>query len=312
MGQGINPHGGCSTRKPYVGGGLSHAETMTAITAAVDQHGFTECGGKLYAVGGEISGAAQSNAVYEYDPAANTWATKEVLPISVQSPGVESVGGKVYCIGGLTADGVTDKVYEYDPTGDTWTEKTAFPAAREDFGTAVVDGLIYCFGGVNPAGAGTIFKRLDIYNPATNAWATGADMPDYKLLGNFGCAYGGKVYAIGATNTFADYPALSGVAASYVYDPATDAWAAIADVPTPRCYSEVVALGGKLYSIAGCTTNTTTYSLVIDVYNPATGAWTALAAPVASRGVGVAVYDGAIYLSGGFTGTVKDTLFRLS
>lgn len=282
---------------------------MTAITAGVNQHGFEECGGLLYAVAGEAAGG-MTNAVYAYDPAANTWAAKENYPISVQSPVLRAAGGKLYGIGGYNSSTGTfyKKVYEYDPGANTWTEKTDMPTAREDMGSAVIGTKIYVFGGV---AAPTLYKCLEIYDTATDTWTTGADMPDYKLLGDFGAALDGYVYAIGATNTFADYPTLHPVVTCYKYNPSTDTWSTIADMPASNCYTEVAVLNGKLYTAAGCPVDTTHYSNAMYEYNPATDTWATLAAPAAVRGAGLAEYNGAIYMCGGYNGDYTTALYKI-
>lgn len=254
---------------------------------------------------GGINGT-EVNDVYAYDPATNTWATKADLPISVQSMVVRAVGGKLYSIGGYNSGlGVVYKdVYEYDPASNEWTKKTDMPTAREDMGAAVVGTKIYVFGGLGPPGTPT--KALEIYETTTDTWTTGADMPEFKLLGDFGMSLNGLVYAIGGTNTFEDYPALTPVGASYVYNPSTNQWTAISDMPAPRCYAKTIAFRGKLYTIGGCTVNTTTYVSTVYAYDPGSDSW-ALAGATAppARGVGAAVYDNKIYLSGGFDGSSR-------
>jgi N-acetylneuraminic acid mutarotase len=300
-----------ATISPSINNHISHAFALTAIPAAVNQHGFEECGGLLYAVAGEVAAGGVTNAVYAYDPVAGTWAQKANLPISVQSPVVRSVGGKLYCIGGYNNTlGVFYKdVYEYDPGTDAWTKKTDMPTAREDMGSAVIGTKIYVFGGV---AAPTLYKCLEIYDTVANTWATGADMPDYKLLGDFGAALDGYVYAIGATNTMADYPTLHPVTACYRYDPAANEWTSIADIPVSTCYKEVVPLYGKLYAIAGCAVNTTTPTDAIYEYDPTSNSWGKFTAPVSYRGAGLTAYSGAIYMCGGYQGgAMQNSLYRI-
>src|SRR3712207_7463506 len=54
----------------------------------------------------------------------------------------------------------------------------------------------------------------------------------------------GKIYAVGGRNT-------ADVGANEVYDPATNTWSKLANMPTPRDHLGVVTLGGKIYAIAG-------------------------------------------------------------
>lgn len=290
---------------------LPHVRLLD-LPVARNQHGFEECGGKLYAVAGELS-AGVTNTVYEYDPVGNTWTSKTNLPISVQSPILRAVSGKLYLIGGLNNSTSTHyaTVYEYDPVANTWTAKTSAPTAREDMGSAVHDGKIYVFGGLKPPG-NTVTKVLEIYDPVADSWSVGADMPDFKQLGDFGASYNGKIYAVGATNTMTGYPNLTPVTTVYEYDPIGDSWATLASIPVSTCYKEVVELSGKLYVVSGCTSSTTTYTAATYSYNIATNQWTQeVDAPFGARGIGLATYSGNIYSCGGFNNGAVKHLYRL-
>lgn len=284
------------------------------MPGGLNQHGFEACSGKLYVVAGEGPNAGDHSAkTYEYDPATDAWTTKLDLPIAVQSGILRAVGTKLYYIGGYTSATHTyyPDTYEFDPGANTWTKKTDAPTAREDMGSAVIDGKIYVFGGIATAG---ITKALEIYDPATDTWDTGADMPDYKLLGDFGCAHDGKIYAFDANSTMADYPTFHVTGAVYVYDPDTDTWETKATaMPLPRCYKEAVSIGSNIYIGPGAITNTTTYTNTIYRYNPANDTWTEMPpSPYGARGVGLCVLNGAVYMSGGYNANgMLASLYRM-
>jgi N-acetylneuraminic acid mutarotase len=292
---------------------------LADIPITIEQHGFAELGGLLYIVGGH-NGAAHSNKTYAYDPADNTWTEKADYPIAAQSIVLRVVGGKLYGIGGWNSNLTTvyAKVYEYDPDLDTWTAKTDMPTAREDFGSAVVGTLVYCFGGLSGSAPQVMSKKLEIYDTVANTWdATKPDMPDNKLLGDFGAEVGGKVYAIGATNYFTNYPNLVPFSATYEFDPTAGTWATKTACPLPRCYTEAEPLNGRIYITSGARATTTNYTQTVYSYNPADDTWRqeipALGAPYAGAGAGLAVYDGNIYMSGGNTGSAPvKYLYRLS
>lgn len=292
---------------------------LANIPITIEQHGFDELGGLLYVVAGH-NGTAHSNKVYAYDPASNSWSEKADYPIAAQSIVLRAVNGKLYGIGGWNSSTSTvyNKVYEYDPALNTWTEKTAMTTAREDFGAAVVGDLIYCFGGLAGASPQVMSKVLEIYDTANDTWdATKPDMPDNKLLGDFGATMGGKVYAIGATNYFTNYPSLVPTSTVYEFDPVAGTWATKTACPLPRCYTEVAVLNDLLYIVSGARATSTNYTHTIYHYDPTGDAWTqdvpALGAPYAAAGSGLVAYNGAIYMSGGNTGSGPvNYLYRLS
>jgi N-acetylneuraminic acid mutarotase len=295
-----------------MGGALTHSTKLADMPGILNQHGFEELNGLLYAVAGETT-VISSNSCYAYDPIAGTWATKASLPILVESPVLRAVNGKLYCIGGLVSElTVTADVYEYDPGANTWTKKASMPTPREDMGSAVVDGKIYVFGGLTTNNTPT--KVLEIYDPATDEWTTGAPLPDFKHFGDFGCALNGMIYAIGSSNTFANYPLLHPVTACYRYNPVTNVWSTIASIPVSTCYKEVVPFNGMLYVVSGCTDSSTTYTNLIQAYHPGRNQWITcdLPAPYEARGIGLAVYNGELYMSGGAWFGAQKYFWKLS
>lgn len=301
-------------KSPFLSGGLSRSTQLADMPAGVNQHGFEELNGILYAVGGENSGLGDVQTLYAYDPVANSWATKTNLPIKVQSPVVRAVGNKLYCIGGLDESQICHAdTYEYDPVGNTWTKKSNMPTAREDMGSAVVNGKIYVFGGLG-ATAGVPTSALEIYDPSIDQWSSATSMPVFKHLGDFGAAVNGKIYAIGGTNTMLNYPTLYPDTRCYVYDPTVDIWTRIADIPVSTCYKEACVLNGKIYIFTGCTISTTTFTDAAYTYDPISGQWAlaGILTPYSARGTGTCVYNGEIYICGGYTNTTLKNLYKLS
>ena len=310
-----------SRRSTYIGPAeaptwASYTTRLADAPVAVSSHGFVELSGLLYSVSG-----GHQTYVYAYNPATNTWTEKADYPIGVQSLCVRAVNGKLYGIGGHNSDTHVfyGDVYEYDPAANTWTQKTSMPTPREDFGSAVIDGKIYCFGGLTDTPADyTPTKVLEIYDPATDTWdVTKADMPDYKHFGDFGEAVDGKIYAIGGSNTFADYPLITPHNTIYEYDPGTDTWAIKAACVGSTSYREIVALNGKIYQIGGCTISNYHLTSSIYTYTPATDTWEALCleggAPYLASYVAFEVYNGSIYMCGGVysKGSSVNYLYRL-
>ena len=107
----------------------------------------------------------------------------------------------------------TTKSYAYEPDSGSWSDSLAerpYPGGAH--GSEVIGGRVFLFGGTG-ASAG----KVQIYDPLTDAWSFGADMPWQAN----GCSTGvinGLVYACGGL--------VGGVPVSTcgVYDPGTDRW----------------------------------------------------------------------------------------
>ena len=149
--------------------------------------------------------------------------------------------------------------------------------------------------GYLPTPVATPFVRPD-------TWTTRAAMPTGR--NGLGLAQGpnGKLYAIGGST-------IEGATGSHVatveeYDPAGDAWAMRAPMPTARSQLALVAHpNGRLYAIGGG--GAAGALAVVEEYDPVTDSWRGRAPmPTARYGLAAAVMpDGTIYAAGGYNPT---------
>jgi len=197
-----------------------------AIAAAVD--------GKIYVIGGAttMEGSKQpfftafgparvlgTNQVY--DPATNTWESRNSMSVPRNHAFSGVVNGKIYVIGGRTGHGFilsatnTDVVEEYDPASDMWSlPKERMPTARSG-GASGSDGRrIYVAGGeVTTTELVAAFRAVEAYDPVTNSWTTLPSMPMPRhgaagaVIGNRFHLVSGMIQSAGAL-TFLD-PTLS-------------------------------------------------------------------------------------------------------
>ena len=162
----------------------------SAIAAEVD--------GKIYVIGGATTmegdkapfftafGPAKVLATNEvYDPATNTWESRNPMSVPRNHAFSGVVNGKIYVIGGRTGHGFilsatnTDVVEAYDPAANTWSmPKERMPTARSG-GASGTDGRrIYVAGGeVTTSELVGAFRAVEAYDPATNSWMTMPSMP---------------------------------------------------------------------------------------------------------------------------------------
>ena len=88
----------------------------------------------------------------------------------------------------------------------------------------------------------------------------------------------GKLYAVGGGNDDDGY--LSSVER---YDPALDAWEAVAPMAEAREAHAVAVLDGKLYSVGGYDDGGDNRISSVERYDPSVGAWEAVAPMAAAR-----------------------------
>lgn len=254
-------------------------------------------GGKFYA----ISGFATARLGI-YDPISNTWTTGAPLPADTgynlrQYFGTAVLDGKIYVVGGDTGgSGDRATLLRYDTVLNSWTTLAPMPlGSRYALGAAAINGKIYAVGGIH-IGDSAILSRLEVYDPATNTWATKTSMPTPHhdaLVGTIN----GKLYVAGGVVDSAN----TSTTALHIYDPATDNWSTGAPMPFTG-NGDGVVLGGKLFSIGyGPSPERRVFA-----YDAATDSWITDFAlmPTGRHAIGVAAdeVNNKIYAVGGWNG----------
>jgi len=246
---------------------------------------------------------------------SNRWYTRPDLPTARSHAAAATVNGLVYLIGGqlytpepeglqaavrvgtgsmaaITAPPLRS-VDVYNPDLKSYRRATPLPSARSQTnGAAVINGKIYVSGGVDSTSY-TWTKTLFIYDPATNSWTKGADMPN-RTSGGVSGVINGKLYVV--TTPLVDAP--TGMSRVYRYDPATNKWTSRAGTIYPHFAGAGGAVNGKFY-IVGAFAGKQHYGEV-EEYDPATNVWTFKGRrPVARSGAAGAVINGKLYIAGG-------------
>src|SRR5207245_884689 len=98
-----------------------------------------------------------------------------------------TIGQNIYVLGG--GAGFFNNI-KYDPTINTWTQIAGSPNGLVDGGAATIDGKIYMVSAPPLNGA------VQIYDPQTNNWTTGATMPSQRD-GFVVAAANKKLYVLG-------------------------------------------------------------------------------------------------------------------
>jgi N-acetylneuraminic acid mutarotase len=174
-----------------------------------------------------------------------------------------------------------------------WTSRTRAAVARIGHGTIATNGRIYVFGGMNSTG---VLNSLEIYNPSTNTWSSGAPMPVATGGMSFVLGSNGYIYMFGGITS-------THVSTTYRYTPSTNTWTALAGMPV--ALFEAAAAGttnGKIYVFGGepstalgtSTSGTWIYDIATNTWS--TGANMPLGVQQHSAITGA---DGRIYIIGG-------------
>jgi N-acetylneuraminic acid mutarotase len=215
--------------------------------------------GYIIAQAGDTTGGESTTVsqVWMYDPSVNAWTQKNNFPGAENAPTVFVINDTAYAgLGKDTLGVLHSDFWRYNATTDQWTQLTAqFPgAARWLAMTFVIGGKGYvgCGGDY-----GTDYNDLYEYDPGSNTWTQRASLPGIIRQTGFGIAIGNYGYmGLGV-----DGPAGNTVLSdSYRYDPSSDSWTQIANIPGAREYPGAFVINDTLYiSDGGDSTDANNY-----------------------------------------------------
>jgi N-acetylneuraminic acid mutarotase len=221
--------------------------------------------GKIYLIGGQTTADDPSyvSAVHELNPATGEWAARAPMP-TARSAGVAIVhDGKIYVAGGRPPRGHDFAVY--DPAADRWEVLPNLPSQRNHITGAAINGRIHVVGGREGPGLSPLMTTAhEVFDPGTRTWTAAAPMLRARSGMNGvmarGCfhVWGGE----GPSGMFADHD---------YYDPRTDQWSRLADMPIPvhGVYGSA-HVGGLIWVAGGGTDIGGNHgSLHTQVYRPA-------------------------------------------
>lgn len=146
---------------------------------------LVEHGGNLYRVGGftaknkddEDQSLWSQESFACFDPASGQWTELAPLPSGRSSHDAAVVDGKLYVVGGWNMQGASETkwhtsavVCDLTQPELKWTEIAAPPFQRRAVSLAACKGKLFVVGGMQEDNQ--ITTRVDVFDPATNAWTT--------------------------------------------------------------------------------------------------------------------------------------------
>ncbi len=211
--------------------------------------------------------------------AGNSWTTKAPMPTARGGLGVAVVNGMIYAIGGSNNNTQLAVNEEYNPVTDAWTTKTPMPIARSGFAIAVYQNKIYCIGGTTGSSDNFVsgFTGVnEVYDPATDTWATKMPMPTPRadLCASI---VNGTIYCIGGKKYWGVDPFYQELNVTEAYNPASNSWTTKSPMPIPVLGAASAVLDGKIYIIGGARHFQQGWELSTvgstQVYDPENDAW---------------------------------------
>jgi hypothetical protein len=208
--------------------------TLTGLPVATRAAAAATVGDTIYVVGGTTP-AGNTAATWAWD--GRDWTARAPLPHAVFNHSAVALGGRLYVLGGFAEGRERREVYRYDPAADRWALVTRLPRPNHAFGAVAYRGELWTLGGRRGE---DVLRQVWIWSPGTGRWRRGPAMPKrMELLG--AAVAGDDIHAVWESTY-------------QIYDGATGGWR---QGPTPlvtRHALEAFAIGGRLFTVGGCTT----------------------------------------------------------
>ena len=217
------------------------------------------------------------------------------------------VGDKWYLVGGRG----NRPVDIFDPATNTWTNGAQPPFQMHHFQGIEYEGNLWIIGAFTGGFPNeTPISNIWIYNPTTDAWHEGPEIPANRRRGSAGVVvYNDEIYLVcGIQNGHVN----GWVPWVDKYDPSTGTWTQLADAPIERDHYHAAVHDGKIYNMGGRRTGFggSTFNPTVaqvDVYDIASNSWQQLPAtsniPTERAGCFTGVIGDEVIVAGGESGS---------
>jgi N-acetylneuraminic acid mutarotase len=248
--------------------------------------------GTVWVVGGLERGSRGSRRVEGYDPVINGWKSGPDLPVRLHHEMVVTYKGELVVIGGWIPKGsdpsaeISDRVFAL--RGGRWVSLPSLDRPRAAGAAAVVGDRIVVVGGQT---GGRLLDTTEVFDG--ERWSAGADIPSPRE--HLAAASDGRyVYAVGGRRLSPD----KNSAALERYEPATDRWQRLPDMPTARGGLGAAIVDGHLLALGG---ESPTDALgEVESYSLAREQWSnAPSMRTPRHGIAAAVIERSLYSLGG-------------
>jgi non-specific serine/threonine protein kinase len=246
--------------------------------------------GKVWVFGG-IGVKSSSTTTKVYDPAKDTWTTGPGLPVALHHLMAVTYEGEPVVMGGFVPgekldSEQSDRVYAL--RGEAWAELPRLNHPRAAAAAAVVGDKIVVVGG---QADGKLVAQSEVFDG--DRWTDVAEIPTPR--DHLGAASDGRyLYAVGGRELTQD----KNVRALERYDPVSDSWKTLKDMPTASGSVGAAYVPGRVIAVGG--ESPTSASDAVQGYDIQKQAWSKLPnLPSPRHGVAVTALKDSLYAVGG-------------
>lgn len=200
--------------------------------------------GSLYFIGGFLSSGVGGNPQpdnWRYDPQTDAWTILTSMPVARAAGGAAVIGQHIYVTGGTASR----LIHRYSPADDSWeTLNVSDPFERDHSAVVAFRGELWILGGRDNVGRAN--TGVYIFDPVT---ATGRIGPAMSVArsGFAAAVAGGHIMVTGGENFMPG----GVVGTTEAFNPETNSWQTIANIPIPVHGITGTEQGGNFYVLVG-------------------------------------------------------------
>gem|GEM_PF-658207 len=282
-----------------------------ALPAGRYLHSATALGNNLIIAGGSSISANLFQDSLIYNSTANQWQAFANLK-GFRSEHAAVIAGKyLVLLGGTTG------IYAYSPLHTTaekldvsaflWKNETPMTVSRFiPVASALKNGKVMIAGGVTTSPSFGYLLSTEIFDPVTNQWTAGPDLPGPRARATGTLLNNGKVLVVGGQDNAAI------LSSTVIYDPDTNSWSPGPSLTYARTAHTATLLPDGRVFVAGGTGDFGGTQIVAqtEIYDPNTNTWSvgaSMPTPV-FYSVATASADGKIIVTGGQVSTFQTTV----
>lgn len=219
------------------------------------------------------------------------WSERAAMKTKRRGFGVAVLNDLVFIVGGHD-ESFLSSVEVYDPQTDSWSDRAPLNVPRRNLGVEVVDGKIYALGGFTVKNTFEVdADAVEVYDPDTDRWTLlPSPMKTPRL--SFGTAVvDGKIWVIGGSNCFGFLDSVES------FDPISLLWTSLPPLTLMRNGLGTVSVNGSVYAIGGYDGQSVS---LVEVFDDQRKRWRRVASVPPRSIFGISVFNGLIFLAGGF------------
>lgn len=230
------------------------------------------------------------DSVAKFDIFRQEWLEAAPMKIGRIQPGVATLGGKIFVIGGERGSQILANGEVYDPQNNSWSTVSPMIVPRCEFGLCPLGGTLWAVGGWIGVDIG---GSMECYDPVKDMWSEIGEMPEPRFSMGV-VSFEGLIYMVGGCTTSSRH-----LADLSSYNPITREWTNLSSMQTARCQLGVAILDRYMYVVGGNDRNQDVLRTV-ERYSFDEDKWDTVSPMCVNRASpAVAAADGLLYVAGG-------------